>query len=189
MLNKIPEIIELADEIARPLGFIVVDARLSQDGKRRSLEVSICRKGGRINLSDCEDVSRRLEKVLDEQTPPLIEGAYVLNVQSPGLDRQLKTDREYEIFTGEQVEVKTKEAIPALGVVFTGILVSRDSGRLKIGQPKPFVEQQAKGKKKKAKAAENEVPLPESLELEESKIAQVRLHPGEPAKSDEVSIL
>lgn len=177
-MQKIPKVLEIAEETAAPLGFTVVDARLSQDGKRRSLEITICRRGGRVALSDCEELSRKLEKVLDEQTPALIDGAYVLNVQSPGLERQLKTEREFEVFAGEQVEVQTKEVIPALGAVFIGKLVSMSSGMLTIEHPKPFVQP---GKKKKAKAAaQAEQPLPESIQIEASKVALVRLHPGEP---------
>lgn len=179
-MQKIEEILKLAEELASQLGFTVVDVRLSQEGKRRALEVTICRKGGRLSLTDCEDLSRKLDKELDEQSPPLIDGAFVLNVQSPGLERQLKTDREFEVFAGEQVEVQTKEKIPSLGAVFEGKLVSKSEGVLKIETPKPIV--QATKTKKKAKEAEAEA-LPETIEIEVSKVSLVRLRPGEPEKS------
>lgn len=44
-MQKIDQILKLAEDLAAPLGFMVVDVRLSQEGKRRSLEVTICRKG------------------------------------------------------------------------------------------------------------------------------------------------
>lgn len=180
-MQKIEEILKLAEEIAAPLGFTIVDVRLSQEGKRRSLEVTICKRGGRLSLTDCEDLSRKLDKELDEHTPPLIDGAYVLNVQSPGLDRQLKTDREYEVFVGEQVEVQTKEKIPSLGAVFEGKLVSKKDGVLTLNTPKPIV--QASKSKKKAKDTSTEEALPENIQIEVSKVALVRLHPGEPEQT------
>lgn len=180
-MQKIEEILKVAEDLAAPLGFMVVDVRLSQDGKRRSLEVTIGRKGGRVSLTDCEELSRKLDKELDEHDPPLIDGAYVLNVQSPGLDRQLKTDREFDVFVGEQVEVQTKEVIPPVGAVFEGKLVSKKDGVLTIDTPKPIV--QAGKKKKKAKEGEAAQALPESIQIDVSKVALVRLQPGEPDKA------
>lgn len=180
-MQNLNETLTLAEQIAGELGFKVVDVRLSQDGKRRSLEVTICRKGGRVSLTDCEEVSRKLDKALDEQETPLIDGAYVLNVQSPGLDRQLKTEREFEIFEGEQVEIQTKEVIPPLGAVFEGKLLSKKSGVLSIEHPKPIKAAGGKGKKKKA--TETTEAFPQTIEIDEQKVALVRLHPGEPDKS------
>ena len=160
------------------MGLTVVDIKVSQLGKRRTLEITICRKGGRISLSDCEDLSRKIDTVLDEQVPPLLEGSYLLEVQSPGLDRQLKSEREISIFSGEEVEVKTKDAQPMLGDFFSGKLHSLENGLLKIEQPKPVQTPGNKSKKAKSKAAA--VVLPESVELDWSRVSSVRLHPAEP---------
>lgn len=127
-----------------------------------------------------------MDKELDEQPTPLLDGAYVLNVQSPGLDRQLKTDREYDVFSGEQVEVQTKEVIPPLGAVFEGKLVSKRDGVLTIDTPKPMV--QASKSKKKAKETQAVQALPESIQIDISKVALVRLHPGEPEKSEATAL-
>jgi ribosome maturation factor RimP len=57
-----------------------------------------------INVEDCERVTRQLQHVLE------VEGvAYErLEVSSPGLDRPLKKARDYERFSGEQVELTLK---------------------------------------------------------------------------------
>jgi ribosome maturation factor RimP len=178
-MQKLLEIQKLAEIEAAPMGLTVVDTKLSQQGKRRTLEVTICRKGGRISLSDCEELSRKLDKTLEEHVPPIIEGSYMLEVQSPGLDRQLKTEREFEIFLGEQVEVSTKESIPALGVTFIGTLQSKDGEKLVITAPKPVPTGSKQSKKSKAKTPA--VEIPESVTIEWTKVAQVRLHPPEPA--------
>jgi ribosome maturation factor RimP len=184
-MQNLVDILRLAEIEAEPMGLVVVDTRLTKQGKRRVLEVSICRKGGRISLDDCEELSRKLDKVLDEHEPPLLEGAYMLEVQSPGLDRQLKTEREFEIFANEQVEVITRESFPALGNKFTGTLQSLESGVLTIANPQVAVEANAKKSSKKGKANAGKPELPESISIDWTKVAQVRLHAVEPDLSDD----
>ena len=45
-------------------------------------------KAGGIEIDDCQALSERLEKVLDEKD--IIRDSYILEVSSPGLDRQLR---------------------------------------------------------------------------------------------------
>jgi len=120
------ELIDIAERIAEPFGLSVVDVRFSQQGKRRTLEITIFKKDGAVSLDDCEKVSKAIERELDErqqsgQSAP--EGAYLLEVQSPGIDRKLCTDRDFRIFAGERVEVQSKEKIGQLAFTVTGTLV------------------------------------------------------------------
>jgi ribosome maturation factor RimP len=57
-----------------------------------------------IGINDCETVSRLVEKALDDADP--IEQPYILEVSSPGLDRALKRDRDFELYAGRQVNLK-----------------------------------------------------------------------------------
>ena len=61
-------------------------------------------KPGVIGLEDCEELSGRLEQILDERD--IIPGAYILEVSSPGLDRVLKTERDFKREVGKAVDVK-----------------------------------------------------------------------------------
>jgi len=55
-------------------------------GKRKILRIFINKSGG-INVEDCASTSRYLSEELDKETNSnLIEGAYTLEVSSPGLD-------------------------------------------------------------------------------------------------------
>ena len=72
------------------------------------LRIYIDKEGG-INIQDCQITSRTLEKVLEEEDP--IKEPYILEVSSPGLDRVLKKDREFEYFKGRLVDVKLYKAI------------------------------------------------------------------------------
>ncbi|MDR1000401.1 MAG: ribosome maturation factor RimP [Clostridiales bacterium] len=60
--------------------------------------------GEGIGISDCETVSRLVGKVLDDVDP--IKQPYILEVSSPGLDRALKRDRDFELYAGHLVNIK-----------------------------------------------------------------------------------
>jgi len=68
------------------------------------LRVYLDKKGG-LEIEDCQWVSDRLEKTLDELDP--IKESYYLEVSSPGLDRPLKKERDFARHTGDKVEVST----------------------------------------------------------------------------------
>src|SRR2546427_11687274 len=58
-------------------------------------------KPGGVGICDCERLSREIGDVLDAAA--LIEGGYDLEVSSPGLDRQLRKEREYRWAVGRQI--------------------------------------------------------------------------------------
>ena len=62
-----------------------------------------------ITLDDCERVSRAASELLDEEDP--VPGQYTLEVSSPGLERPLRTARQFARFVGETVYVETVQAV------------------------------------------------------------------------------
>lgn len=58
-----------------------------------------------VTLEDCERVSRSMENFIDE----LIPVKYYLEVSSPGLDRKMKSEKEFVIFIGKLAEIKFNE--------------------------------------------------------------------------------
>jgi ribosome maturation factor RimP len=68
------------------------------------LRVFIDKVGG-IEIDDCQQLSEELEEVLDKSDP--IKESYILEVSSPGLDRVLKKDRDFEREMGKMVDVTT----------------------------------------------------------------------------------
>lgn len=173
MTQSLERVINLAEHVTSPLGLTVVDARVSQQGKQRTIEVTIHRAGGRISLDDCEAVSRELEKLLDEQDEPVLEGTYSLEVQSPGIDRKLRTAREYQVFAGEQVEILLKKPIAPLGAEFRGKLSAFSAGQLLIEEPQMV----ATAKKKKKAVESGDVVIPDKVQIESENIMQVRRIP------------
>ncbi|MCM8761580.1 MAG: ribosome maturation factor RimP [Candidatus Omnitrophica bacterium] len=62
-----------------------------------------------IKLSECESLNNYLSELLDRED--IIQEHYVLEVSSPGLDRPIKTDRDFERSIGKMLELTTYEAI------------------------------------------------------------------------------
>ncbi|MDD6035229.1 MAG: ribosome maturation factor RimP [Lachnospiraceae bacterium] len=84
-------------------GFELVDVEYVKEGSNFYLRAYIDKTGG-ITIDDCELVSRELSDLLDEED--FIPEAYILEVSSPGLGRQLKKDKDFARSIGEEVEVK-----------------------------------------------------------------------------------
>ena len=78
-------------------------------------------KDGIVSIDDCELVSRTIEDDIDK----LIKKEYVLEVSSPGLERQLKNIRLYKKYTGKEIFVKLFKKIDGKKE-FIGILESVD---------------------------------------------------------------
>lgn len=88
--------------------FELVDVEYVKEGGNWYLRAYIDKEGG-ITVDDCELVSRALSEILDEKD--YISDAYILEVSSPGLGRQLKKEKDYARSVGEDVEIKLYRAI------------------------------------------------------------------------------
>ena len=84
-------------------------------------------KPGGVEIGDCERLSREIGDVLDAAA--LIEGGYDLEVSSPGLDRQLRTDREFRWAAGKRVRCWL-----AGGQEVRGRLLGIDGGQVVLEQ-------------------------------------------------------
>lgn len=107
--QKIEDVVtQLAEPIADEFGLELVDVEFKKEGGSWFLRIFIDKEAG-IELEDCEKVSRSLDIKLDEVDP--IHQPYHLEVSSPGLERPLKKDKDYERFTGRQIEISTYTTI------------------------------------------------------------------------------
>ncbi len=98
----------LAEPVVEGLGIEVVDVVYTSEYGRRVLRIFIDKPGG-VTVDDCSTVSRELGTVLDVEDP--IPQRYTLEVSSPGLDRLLVKERDFQKSIGKKVKVRTKEAI------------------------------------------------------------------------------
>lgn len=109
MAKSIKEtVFEIGDKVASELSMFLVDASLDKESGEKFLRLYIDKEGG-VSIDDCEKFSRAFEAQFDEIDP--IGDAYCLEVNSPGVDRVLKTEREFLHYLGRDVDVKLYSAI------------------------------------------------------------------------------
>ena len=94
---------EMAEPLADELGLWVWDVEFVKEGARKILRITVDSEEG-VNINDCEALHRAIDPLLDEVD--LIEEQYYLEVSSPGIERELKTDIHIEACEGWDVEVK-----------------------------------------------------------------------------------
>ena len=145
MSNKVETKVEsLMEEILTGSDFELVDVEYVKE-RDWYLRIFVDKVGG-IDLDDCKVLSEKLGELLDKEN--VIDGAYILGMSSPGLDRVLKKDKDFVREAGKKVDVTLYAPIDGKKN-FTGVLEYRDKDFLKLA---------------------NFEPLPRD------KVAQVRLH-------------
>ena len=86
----------------------LVEIIYRREAGRQVLRLLVDRDGG-IKLADCARLNERIGQVLDERD--IIQESYVIEVDSPGIDRLFKTKRDYERAVGRLVRVTLSERI------------------------------------------------------------------------------
>ena len=113
------------------LGYDIWDITYSKVGADYHLEITIDSEAG-INIEDCEKVHRAIDPILDECDP--IEGFYYLDVSSPGVERELRTEMHISRSVGEKVRAKLFAQKDDKRVI-TGILSAFEDGKITITEP------------------------------------------------------
>ena len=106
MQGKTASVVEnaLKDVIAN-LGFELYEVEYAKKQNGMNLTLFITNKNNPVTINDCELVHRTVDPILDELNPTNDAG-YYLNVSSVGLDRPLKTDKDFNRCLGVEVVVK-----------------------------------------------------------------------------------
>ena len=133
----VPQIIDLATPVAAELGLEVVGIVFQTNQRPPVLRVDIRNPRHDTGLSDCELMSRALEASLD--TAQIIPDAYVLEVSSPGISRQLITDREFISFKGFSVIISTSQPYDGQQE-WIGKLIRRDEVSVYLNQKGRVIE-------------------------------------------------
>ncbi len=123
---------DIASDIITPFleenNIELVDIEFTKEGKNHYLRVYIDKPGG-VTFDDCKLVSEELSSSLDRDDP--IEQSYFLEVSSPGLERPLKKEADYERFKEHKVRIKTFTPIEGKKN-FEGILKGFNEGNINI---------------------------------------------------------
>ena len=101
--EKVEDIVfEIANPIVQRHNFELVEIEFKKEGADWYLRIYIDKEGG-ITIDDCQSVSEQVSDILDEIDP--IDQSYIFEVSSPGIDRPLKTDRDYEKNQNKVIEI------------------------------------------------------------------------------------
>lgn len=118
-MSKVTEVVEeLVTPILTENGLELVDIEYVKEGKNWFLRIYIDKDNG-IDIEECGLVSERLSEKLDALDP--IPHNYFLEVSSPGAERPLKKEKDYQRAVGKNVFIKTYEPIDG-EKTFEGIL-------------------------------------------------------------------
>ena len=123
---------KLLTPIAKANHVEIYDVEYVKEGSDWYLRCYIDKEDG-VSIDDCEAVSRALSDELDRED--FIQDAYILEVSSPGLGRQLKRDRHFEKSLMEEVSVKTYKPVDGVKE-FTGILKAFDGQTITLEMKK-----------------------------------------------------
>lgn len=103
-------------------GVELVDIIYRREGSGMVLRLLVDTPDG-ITMGACEEINNYVGELLDKEN--VIEDHYLLEVSSPGLDRPIKTDRDYERSLGKKLDVTTYEMVDCKKT-HDGILIGMD---------------------------------------------------------------
>ncbi len=101
--NIASEVREIVEPVAEQMGFFIWDVEFVKEGADKHLRITLDNEEG-INIIDCENFHRAIDPILDEADP--ISESYILEVSSPGIERELKYPEHIDACEGWDVEVK-----------------------------------------------------------------------------------
>ena len=117
-MADVARIVEVVEPEAQALGFDLVRVKIigseAGEGERALQIMAEDPATGQLVIEQCAELSRRVSDridALEEQGEVLVEGAYRLEVSSPGIDRPLTRFRDFAAWTGHEAKVEVAEAI------------------------------------------------------------------------------
>ena len=131
-MNEHEKYLKEIAEIVEKLGFECVHVGIRRDYGRLKIQVLMDSLGG-INVDECEQVSKRINKYLDEndELPELKRERYYLEVSSPGIERPLYELKDYERFQGREARIRLSKLQDGRKN-FTGIIKYAGEGIIKL---------------------------------------------------------
>jgi ribosome maturation factor RimP len=115
------KVAELLEPHIERQGFELVSVEFRKGTRSSLLRLLVDRPGGGITLSDLERLSPTLGDLLDVYDP--VEGRYMLEVASPGINRPLAKLSHFEACRGQRVRIRTHQARDGRKL-FQGVLVA-----------------------------------------------------------------
>jgi ribosome maturation factor RimP len=123
------DIERLITPTAEALGFLLVRVIVSGKNQKKVQIMAEKADGSGMTLDACAALSRAISAVLEAEDP--IDGAYTLEVSSPGIDRPLVRLRDFERFAGFEARVELKTPVDGRAR-FTGKLLGVDGETIRL---------------------------------------------------------
>lgn len=102
------------EKLVEAQGYALFNIEVAQENENRILRICIHHKDG-IKHSDCQKISDLISPLLDVYEP--FEGAYSLEVSSPGLERILSKPKHFACFVGQKVQITLKDKSKITGTL------------------------------------------------------------------------
>jgi ribosome maturation factor RimP len=128
MTVDVEKIRGMAERVVASEGLVLVDVEVKGAGSNRLLRIYIDKPEG-VSHADCQAVSEQVGALLDVED--IFPGKYVLEVSSPGLDRQLVKPSDFEYFAGRRVRIVLRQPLDDQRVL-EGKLLGFQAGRVRL---------------------------------------------------------
>jgi ribosome maturation factor RimP len=139
VLTDTKSIEKLIEPAATALGLDLVRVVMIGGKSDPTLQVMAERPDTRqLTIDDCADLSRAISEILDpleEAGKDVIEGAYRLEVSSPGIDRPLTRRADFTDWAGHEARIKLAQPVDAAKQL-SGIIDGIDGDTVRITTPK-----------------------------------------------------
>ncbi|MGB7566546.1 MAG: ribosome maturation factor RimP [Chitinivibrionales bacterium] len=127
-MSTLKEIAPIIEDTLRFMQLFLYDIKFFRAGKRSVLRIFIDRPGG-VTIDDCEKASNAISVILDVEN--FSTSPYTLEVSSPGLDRELRCEKDYKMIIGHYVRLAMKDA-PDAPKEYVGKLVGCDNATISL---------------------------------------------------------
>jgi len=122
-------LLELLDPVAEAQSYEIVRLRLMGGQESRRLQIMAERPDGEMDIDDCAKLSRAISEVMDAADP--IAGEYTLEVSSPGVDRPLTRQKDFETYEGYEARLEL-DRLAEGRKRFKGVLAGLDGDAVAI---------------------------------------------------------
>ena len=125
------KIADLATPVIQDLGFALVHVKIVGEGRGQNVQIMAENAETRkITLDECAAISRALSPVFEVEDP--IEGAYRLEVSSPGIDRPLTREEDFAHYIDFEAKIEIDRPLESGQKKFRGTLKACDDGVIVI---------------------------------------------------------
>ena len=126
--NTVDRVESIVKPYAEELGLDIWDIRVVKEGNQWYLRIFIDKVDG-VGIDDCVDFTHAVSKPLDDADP--IAQSYLLEVSSPGVERELTRDAHFEKFIGSPVMVRLIRPVDGVRD-FNGTMVAFEDKKITV---------------------------------------------------------